>query len=256
MELLVCIKRVPDAAVNVSVGADGNLSFSESTFVVNALDACALEMAVRLKETAGGNVAILTADDEASATPILRGCLSVGADSAYVVSGAKCESLLETTQALSQATRKLRDMPFDIVFCGAESSDISTGQVGVQLAEELGVPVVTSVVAVENIGTCLTVKQETATGYRTIEVELPCVITVAKPAYEPRYPSIKSKMAARKIPIEVISAENLSSTSSAEIERVSLTNPPQRQGGVRIQEETAVESVHRAIELMAEQKVI
>ena len=140
------------------------------------------------------------------------------------------------------------------VFISASTIENSPNSVGEAML--LGVPVVTNVVAVENIGTCLTVKQETATGYRTIEVEFPCVITVAKPAYEPRYPSIKSKMAARKIPIEVISAENLSSTSSAEIERVSLTNPPQRQGGVRIQEETAVESVHRAIELMAEQKVI
>lgn len=88
-----------------------------------------------------------------------------------------------------------------MIFCGCESTDTADGQAGVQLAEQLGLPVITNVLELEPKDGGISAKQETEEGYRVVEAPCPCVVTVTKPAYEPRYPSIKSKMAARKMPI-------------------------------------------------------
>lgn len=254
MKLLVCIKKVPDDSVSVSVGADGNIVFSEDTIIVNELDAYALEMAVRLKEATGGQVTVLTTGCEADSAPVLRSCLSVGADRAYVVQNTDENCPRSSANALSQAAQTIEDAPYDVIFCGVESSDLSSGQVGVRLAKELGVPVVTNVVSVEKNGDHLLTKQDTPVGYRMIEVVPPCVITVAKPPFEPRYPSIKSKMAARKIPIGTVLAEGPSTETGSK--RISIADPSQKRNGVLIQDETADIAVRRALELMAERKII
>ena len=89
---------------------------------------------------------------------------------------------------------------------------------------------------------------------------MPCVVTVTKPAYEPRYPSIKSKMAARKMPIGSVSAADAGAeggrVSVAPVQRVGLAMPPQRQSGVKIQEKDPADAVRRAMEMLGAQKLI
>ncbi len=261
MELLVCIKQVPDDSVSVSLGADGAPKLDEIAPVVNAFDTYALEMAARFKEAHGGSVTVLTIGGDAT-VPALRSCLSVGADHAYKLAE---ESVCDTqgiAYLLSKASAKAGEQPFDVIFCGSESTDASSGQVGAQLAEILGIPVVTNVLAVEPREGGVTLKQETEEGYRVVEAPCPCVVTIVKPNYEPRYPSIKSKMAARKMPIGDLTAAGVEADAAqfgpeaAKVRRVAISAPPQRQSGVKIQEKEAAEAVRRAMEMLAGQKLI
>ena len=149
-----------------------------------------------------------------------------------------------------------------MIFCGSESTDASSAQVGAQVAELLGLPVITNVLALEPKDGGISAKQETEDGYRVVEASCPCVVTIVKPDYEPRYPSIKSKMAARKMPITDLSLADVEADAgkfgpeAAKVRRVALSAPPQRQSGVNIQEKEAAEAVRRAMELMAGQKLI
>ena len=151
MELLVCIKQVPDDSVSVSLGADGAPKLDEIAPVVNAFDTYALEMAARFKEAHGGSVTVLTIGGDAT-VPALRSCLSVGADHAYKLAEESACDTQGIAYLLSKASAKAGEQPFDVIFCGSESTDASSGQVGAQLAEILGIPVVTNVLAVEPRG--------------------------------------------------------------------------------------------------------
>lgn len=261
MELLVCIKQVPDDSVNVTLDASGAPKLDEITPVVNAFDTYALEMAARFKEAHGGSVTVLTIGGEGT-VPALRSCLAVGADHACKLD---CESVSDAqgvSYLLSQASKKAGEQPFDVIFCGSESTDKTDGQVGAQLAEALGLPVVTNVLALEPVDGGISAKQETEDGYRVVEAPCPCVVTIVKPDYEPRYPSIKSKMAARKMPITTLSTADVEADGAkfgpeaAKVRRVAISAPSQRQSGVKIQEKDAAEAVRRAMELMAGQKLI
>ena len=261
MELLVCIKQVPDDSVTVTLDpATGGPQLKDITPVVNAFDTYALEMATRFKEANGGSVTVMSIGDTAALTPSMRSCLSVGAEHAYVVEEAGAASTVGRAYLLGQAAGKLAEGPFDVIICGCESTDTADGQVGVQLAEQLGLPVITNILELEPVEGGIRAKQETEDGYRVVEAPVPCVVTVTKPAYEPRYPSIKSKMAARKMPIGSVSAADAGAeggrVSVAPVQRVGLAMPPQRQSGVKIQEKDPADAVRRAMEMLGAQKLI
>ncbi|MFR2713828.1 MAG: electron transfer flavoprotein subunit beta/FixA family protein [Pilosibacter sp.] len=212
MEILVCVKQVPDDSVEISLDPKtGAPALDGVTPVVNAFDTYALEMAVRLKEAAGGEVTVLSIGDE-SVKNSLKNCLAVGADYAYLAANdayqsADPEIIAKELKAAKEAIEEKTGKKFDIVFCGKETTDFASGQVGTILAKELSAPVTADVVDITAGEGKVTVKQETEEGYCMIESGLPCVVAVNKPEYDPRYPTIKSKMAARKKPIEELAAE-------------------------------------------------
>ena len=158
-------------------------------------------------------------------------------------------------QALSKGIKKMeeqRGKKFDIIFCGKETTDFATGQVGIMLADELNYGVVTNLVDIDAEGGKVTAKKETETGYEKVEITSPCIVTVNKPNYEPRYPTIKSKMAARKKEIAEVSIEVANESA---VKEVKLFSPPKRQAGVKIKTGTAEELVAQAIQKMLEAKV-
>ena len=120
------------------------------------------------------------------------------------------------------------------------------------LAANLDMPVVTNLVDIEVADGIVKAKQETETGYNVVETATPCVVTVNKPNYEPRYPTIKSKMAARKIPIGELA---LGEVAAAAVAVVANAEPPKKEAGVKIQEETIADSMAKAIAMMKEAKV-
>lgn len=200
MEILVCVKQVPDDSVEIALDPKtGAPALDGVTPVVNAFDTYALEMAVRLKETAGGEVTVLSIGDE-SVKNSLKNCLAVGADYAYLAADDAYQSedpeiIARKLKTAKEAIEEKTGKKFDIVFCGKETTDFASGQVGTILAKELSAPVTADVVDITAGAGSVTAKQETEEGYRLIESELPCVVTVNKPEYDPRYPTIKSKMA-------------------------------------------------------------
>ena len=217
MEILVLIKQVPDDSVEIKLDpATGAPKLDGVEAVVNAFDTYALEMAKRYIEDNGGNVTVATIGDD-DATAALRTCLAVGAGKAFLIK---------------------------------------------ELASELGVGVATDVIAVDPAEGGVTVKQETETGYNVIEMTTPCVVTIQKPDYDPRYPTIKTKMAARKATINEVTAADLAVDAAKIGEAGSLTKvlklyePPKKQAGVKIQEETVADSTMRALAMIAEAKVL
>ena len=267
MEILVLIKQVPDDSVEVKLDpATGTPNLNGVEAVVNAFDTYALEMAKRYIEDNGGNVTVATIGDD-DATAALRTCLAVGAGKAFLIKDASFAGSDTTAKAyiLSKAVAKIEEIngaKFDIIFCGKEATDFSKGMVGVQLASELGVGVATDVIAVNPAEGGVTVKQETETGYNVIDLATPCVVTIQKPDYDPRYPTIKTKMAARKATINEITATDLAVDAAKVGEAGSLTKvlklyePPKKQAGVKIQEETVADSTMRALAMIAEAKVL
>lgn len=257
MEILVCIKQVPDDSVEINLNpATGAPALENVTSVVNAFDTYALEMAVRLKEAVGGEVTVVSIGDD-SVKNSLKNCLAVGADNAYLVKNDNAADLDSEGIAAVLAKAKAdieseSGKTFDIVFTGKESTDYASSQTGLMLAAELSVPAAANVIAVECADGTAKIKRETDEGYHLVEAPLPCVVTIQKPNYDPRYPTIKSKMAARKKAISELAA---SEAKASRIEVVKVYEPPKRAAGVKIKAETAEDAVSQAIAMMNEAKV-
>ena len=255
MNILVCIKEVPDDSVAVSVQGD-RAAIDSITPVVNAFDTYSLEMAVRLKEAVEGQVTVLSIGCE-DVKNSLKNCLAVGADKAYLVKRDDYRNLdaKMITEILRGAKEKLEEElgAFDLICFGKETTDAEGSQVGVYFANKSDLGVVTSVIEMKLDGDKLITKQEIDGGYREIETKTPCVVTIAKPDYEPRYPTIKSKMAARRQKIEDF---EVTCDSSLTLEEIKDFEPKKREAGVKINEEEPEDSVAKAIAIMKEQKVL
>ncbi|EFR32611.1 electron transfer flavoprotein domain protein [Peptoniphilus harei ACS-146-V-Sch2b] len=256
MNILVFIKEVPDDSVAVSVQGD-RAAISDITPVVNAFDTYSLEMAVRLKEANEESQVVVVSIGNEEVKNSLKNCLAVGADKAYLVKNDDYRKLdaKAITEILMGAKEKLEAElgAFDVICFGKETTDAEASQVGVYFANKSDLGVVTSVIAMEKDGDKLVTKQEIDGGYRLVETILPSVVTIAKPDYEPRYPTIKSKMAARRQKIDDFEVE---ATSSPILEEVKDFEPKKREAGVKIQEEEVEDTVAKAISLMLEQKVL
>ena len=256
MNILVFIKEVPDDSVAVSV-KDNKADIENITPVVNAFDTYSLEMAVRLKEANEDSQVVVVSIGNEEVKNSLKNCLAVGADKAYLIKNDDYKKLdaKAITEILMGAKEKLEAElgAFDIICFGKETTDAEASQVGVYFANKSDLGVVTSVIAMERDGDKLVSKQEIDGGYREVEAKLPSVVTIAKPDYEPRYPTIKSKMAARRQKIEDFEVE---STSSPILEEIKDLEPKKREAGVKIQEEEVEDTVAKAISLMVEQKVL
>lgn len=256
MNILVFIKEVPDDSVAVSVQGD-RAAISDITPVVNAFDTYSLEMAVRLKEANEESQVVVVSIGNEEVKNSLKNCLAVGADKAYLVKNDDYRKL--DAKAISEILMGAREKleaelgAFDVICFGKETTDAEASQVGVYFANKSDLGVVTSVIAMEKDGDKLVTKQEIDGGYRQVETLLPSVVTIAKPDYEPRYPTIKSKMAARRQKIDDFEVE---ATSSPILEEVKDFEPKKREAGVKIQEEEVEATVAKAISLMLEQKVL
>lgn len=255
MNILVFIKEVPDDSVAVSVQGD-RAAISDITPVVNAFDTYSLEMAVRLKEANEESQVVVVSIGNEEVKNSLKNCLAVGADKAYLVKNDNYRKLdaKAISEILIGAREKLEAElgAFDVICFGKETTDAEASQVGVYFANKSELGVVTSVIAMEKDGDKLVTKQEIDGGYRQVETLLPSVVTIAKPDYEPRYPTIKSKMAARRQKIDDFEVE---ATSSPILEEVKDFEPKKREAGIKIQEEVE-DTVAKAISLMLEQKVL
>lgn len=223
MNILVCVKQVPDASEIRLDPETGTLIRAGVPAILNSLDAYALETALRLREAAGGCVTVLSMGP-AQAQAALRECLAMGADKAVLVSDRAFggSDTLATSYILATAIRKLGG--FDLIFCGKQATDGDTAQTGPELAEHLGLALVTSAVDTEFPEGRLIVRRECEDGYERVAPRLPALITVTKTPFEPRLPTLKRKMAARTVEIPVITA----SDADFDREKIGLSGSPTR----------------------------
>jgi electron transfer flavoprotein beta subunit len=201
MNIVVCVKQVPDTATERKLRSDDKtLDRDAADGVVNELDEYAIEEALRLKEANGGEVTVLTMGPDKAAETI-RKALAMGADKAvHVIDDSLHGSdALSTSYALAQTLKKIG---FDLVILGSESTDARTGVLAAMLAERLGTPQLTLANKVEVNGSSIAVQRITDYGYDKVEASLPAVVSVVEKTNEPRYPSFKGILAAKKKPVE------------------------------------------------------
>jgi electron transfer flavoprotein beta subunit len=204
MNIVVCVKQVPDTAVERTLRpGDGTLDRQTPDGLINELDEYAIEEGLRIAEAHGGEVTILSMGPDKAAESI-RKALSMGADKAVHLSdeGLAGSDALATSAAMAAV---LRQTGFDLVICGSESTDARGGVLPAMLAERLGVPQLTLASKVDIDGGSVSIRRVTDDGYAVVTGSLPAVVSVVEKINEPRYPSFKGIMAAKKKPVQALS---------------------------------------------------
>jgi electron transfer flavoprotein beta subunit len=200
MNIIVCIKQVPDTA-EVRINPEtGTLIRDGVPSIINPFDMHAIEAGLRLREKTGGNVTVLTMGPP-QAESALREAISMGANDALLLSDRAFagSDTWATSHILSKAISKLGA---DVIICGKQAIDGDTAQVGPEVAEFLNIPHISYVRGIDDI-TEKTIKVQRLMdeGYDVVESSLPVLLTVVKELNEPRLPSLKGKMAAKKAEI-------------------------------------------------------
>ena len=210
MRIIVCVKQVPEVAdADLELNDEGtDVDREDLVMDINEWDNFAVEEAVRIKESRGGTVTVVTLGDE-DAEDVLRRALAMGADEAILIDGEDFEGsdALGIARGLCAA---IRELTFDLILTGAQSSDTGWGQVGVTLAELLAIPYATLAVQVDLDGHRATVHRELESNtHEKVELTLPALITVQTGINEPRYISIMGIRKVRGIEIAERDADDL-----------------------------------------------
>ena len=266
MNILVCVKQVPDTTEIRIDPVTNTLIRAGVPSIVNTFDAYALEVAARLKEAVGGKVTVLSIGPE-QAKNALKECLAVGADEAYLFSDRVFggSDTLATSYVLSCAIKAVEERTgekFDLILCGKQAIDGDTGQVGPEIAEYLGYAQITYASNVVMEEGKLKVTRESDEGYDYLTGELPLLITIVKTDFEPRYPTIKSKMAAKKKEIPTLTSADIEIDPTrcglkGSPTKVKKTYTPVREKVcVKIEEEDTKTAVLKLADLLTDSKVI
>jgi len=253
MKIIVCIKQVPDAK-DVRLDPETNTLAREGVqSIMNPFDQHALEEAVRLKEQHGGEVIAVTMGPP-QAEEMLRLAISCGADKVVLVSDRAFAGAdtWATSYTLENALKKIGD--YDLILCGKQAIDGDTAQVGPGLATRLGIPFVTCVQKVREASEKgLVMERMMDDGYDVVAVDFPVLVTVVKDINEPRVPSLKGKMKAKKAEIITFSAADIGADSACiglagSPTKVVDVFPPQARGDRAVLEGTIDEQIDQLVD--------
>jgi electron transfer flavoprotein beta subunit len=204
MNIVVLVKQVPDTYSERKLRSDGTLDRDATDSVLDEINERAVEAALQLKEANDGSeVTVLTMGPD-RATDAIRKALSMGADKAVHLSDEALagSDAVQTARALAKAIGTVEGV--DLVVAGNEASDGRSAAVPAMVADVLGLPALTHAREVTVDGSTVTVKRETDDGITTLTAELPAVVSVGEKINEPRYPSFKGIMAAKKKPVTTL----------------------------------------------------
>lgn len=209
---LAAIKRVPDTGAKIVLTPDQlRIDASNLGFTMSPHEECAIEEAVHQVETHGGSSTVLTLGSE-EANEQLRTGLAMQADDAVLIETDDSKwDPMATAHAIASGIRDLEDQgeQFDLLLFGNESADAENYQVGIRVAESLDRPCVTGIKDLEIDDGVAIAKRDISGGSEVFEIELPAVITVKEGLNEPRYPSMRAKMQARRTEITCLSADHM-----------------------------------------------
>ncbi|MCE9623591.1 MAG: electron transfer flavoprotein subunit beta/FixA family protein [Actinomycetia bacterium] len=211
MNVIVCVKQIPDPATPGALNADNTLK-REGKLILDESDGYGVEMALQLVDGAGGGEVSLVSMAPNGEVSGMRTALAMGAAKGTLISDPALQGsdALTTAKVLAAAIKKMGGA--DLIIAATESSDGYTGTVPEQLAEVLGLPSVTFAKRLTVNGQSLTVDRQTEAGYDEVTCPLPAVISVTAGVVEPRYPSFKGIMAAKSKPIDTVTASDLGVT--------------------------------------------
>ncbi|MBI4774944.1 MAG: electron transfer flavoprotein subunit beta/FixA family protein [Deltaproteobacteria bacterium] len=257
MDIIVCIKQVPDTETQIKIDSAGtDVVKDDIKWIMNPYDEFGVEEALRLKEKHGGSVTVVSVGPK-RATEAIRTALAMGADKGMLLNDQAFENgdSFSAAKALAAA---IKTLPHSVIFCGQRAIDDDNATAGAALAHYLGIPQVCVVTKVEvaSDGASLTATRPVEGGNLLIRAQLPCVLTTQKGLNEPRYASLPGIMKAKKKPLEEKSAGDLGldpSTVGAAGSKTrirKLTPPPTRKAGQIVQGETVEEKSAKLVKLL------
>ncbi len=255
MDVIVCVKQIPDPALPGELDPSDNTLKREGKLILDESDSYGVDMALQLVDAAGGGEVGLVSMAPGDEVSGLRTALAMGAAKAVLVSDPALAGAdaLTTAKVLAAAAKRLGDA--DLIIGGTESTDGYTGTVPEQIAELLGLPSVTfaKTVAVED-GT-LKVDRQTEAGYDEVTCPLPAVVSVTAGVVEPRYPSFKGIMAAKSKPVETVTTADLGVDVATWGQAVTnVEDAPAREAGEVIEDDG--EAFGKIVEYLDKLKVI
>jgi electron transfer flavoprotein beta subunit len=258
VKIAVCVKQVPDATVHKRLDPATNRLDRSGEGALNPTDVNAVEEALRLKESAGGEVVLVSLGPEKAMDSLRKG-LAMGADRAVLVSDAAAagSDLVGTSRVLAAALA--REAP-DLVLFGQQSSDADGAVLWAAVSDRLRRPMVSQVAELTVEGGTLTGKRQTEFGYDVISAPLPAVVAVSDAINEPRYPSLKGIMGAKSKPQDVVALGDLG-VDSAEVGEAgsrttvrSVAPPPGKSDQVRIDDDGS--AAEKIVEYLAARRLI
>lgn len=262
MEIVVCIKQVPDTETRIKLKADGSGIETEGIkWIISPYDEFAVEEGLRIKEKLGGTVTIVSLGPK-RAIEAIRTALAMGADKAIHLSDPSYETFDTYSQALALANA-IRTIPHDIVLCGRQAIDDDSAQIPSMVAEILGIPQANFVIKLEVSADKKAVAQRTIEGgaLEVIEMSLPGVISVTKGINEPRYASLPGIMKAKQKKVDELTPDKIGLDLNSVGEKGAKTKvlkyslPPERKAGKIIQADFP-ENVKQLVKLLREEAKI
>ncbi len=258
MKIAVCVKQVIDTEAEKRLDPASWRVDRSVPSILNPYDEYAVEEALRIKEAHGGEV-VAVCMGPAKAEDALRKALAMGADSAVLVSDAALagSDAQATAYALAEA---LKTFEWDLVVFGVRSTDGETGCVPAAVAERLGAPLLSSLSKVEVDGSNLSVHRETEQGYVAYGCPTPAVLSVIKGINEPRYPSMKGIMGAKKKTVDVKDGAALGLDASqlglegSKTRVLSGRSPEPRKAGVQIEDDGS--GAQKIADFLASEKLV
>jgi len=259
VKIAVCVKEVPDPAVHKRIDPQTKRLDRSSEGTLNHFDTQAVEEALRIKEADGDGEVVLVSLGPARALDSLRKALAMGADRAVLVSdeAAAGSDLVATSRALAAALE--RESP-DLVLFGQQANDSDGAVLWAVVADRLRRPVVSQVAELTVADGNVRGKRQTEFGYDVIEAPLPAVVAVSDAINEPRYPSLKGIMGAKKKAQETLSASDLGLDAAAVGEQgsrttvLALADPPPRGDSQKIEDDGS--AAEKIVEFLAGKKLL
>jgi electron transfer flavoprotein beta subunit len=258
VNVVVCVKQIPDPAVPGELDPQTHFLKREGKLILDDSDAYGVEMALQLATAAGGGDVTLVSMAPNNETSGLRTALAMGAAKAILVSddSLKGSDALSTAKVLAAAIKRAEP---DLVITATEATDGYTGTVPEQVAALLGLPSITFAKKIEIADGKAKVERQTEAGYDEVEAPLPAVVSVTAGVVEPRYPSFKGIMAAKSKPVDTLTVADLGldgqvGAAAARQEIVSVVPAEERQAGEIIEDDG--DGFQKVIEFLEKQKVI
>jgi len=253
MKIVVLVKQVPDTETNIKVG-DKAINESGVKWITSPYDEFAIEEGIRIREKSGGEVIAVSLGPD-RVIEALRNAYAMGVDRAVHI---KVDDYVtfDSTYTSELIANFIKSENADIVLGGRQSIDTDSSQVVLQVAERLGIAHIAMALEITIADKTVTAKREIEGGTEVIETLLPVAVTAQKGLNEPRYPSLKGIMSAKKKPIETKKAEELGATAS-KLEVVSLEPPPPRIAGRKLEAADAQSYASQLVKALREEaKVI
>lgn len=252
MNIIVCVKQVPDTEAVLTVKEGKTINEGNIKWIMCPYDEYAMEEALKLKEKIAGSKVTVISLGPARVESTLRTGLAMGAEAAVHIEVDEFIDHKISSAALAKAIQQEED--FGVIFLGKQAIDDDAYLTHIYIAEHLNIPAVTNVIAFQNDGDKVTVEREIDEGAREqIEMGIPCLIGATKGLNEPRYPSLMGMMKAKKIPIKKLTLSDLGiadSTPAISVEK--LYAPPEKPQG-RVLEGELEDCVKELVKLLKDE---